>query len=84
MTSSAVLPAVSYQNMRCWQQQGVKLLGQCSLCFQHQRGEELGLSSMVNESELLINAVTENKPKMLIGLNQRVSGQAQGFNSPLS
>jgi hypothetical protein len=39
---------------------------------------------MVNESELLINAVTENKPKMLIGLNQRVSGQAQGFNSPLS
>ena len=30
---------------------------------------------MVNESELLINVVTEGKPKMLIGLDQKVSSQ---------
>lgn len=43
---------------------------QCSRCFQHQEGAELGLNSMVNESELLINAVNGNEPKMLTGLNQ--------------
>lgn len=31
---------------------------------------------MVNESELLVNVVNENKPKMLIGLNQ--NGQWSG------
>jgi hypothetical protein len=30
---------------------------------------------MVNESELLINVVNGNKPKMLSGLSQKASGQ---------
>ncbi len=33
------------------------------------------MSSMVNESELLINVVNGNKPKMLRGLSQKASGQ---------
>ena len=61
--------------MRCWQRQGVKPLGQCSRRFQHQEGAELESSSMVNESELLINAVNGDKPKMLTGLSQKASGQ---------
>ena len=32
---------------------------------------------MVNISEPLINVVTSNKPKRLIGLNQKVRGQVQ-------
>ncbi len=32
---------------------------------------------MVNESELLINVVSSSKPKMLRGLNQKVSSQEQ-------
>lgn len=43
---------------------------QCSRCFQHQEGAELGLNGMDNLGELLINAVTARKPKMLLGLNQ--------------
>ena len=31
----------------------------------------LALSSMVNESELLINVVNKDKPKMLLGLDQK-------------
>ncbi len=34
---------------------------------------------MVNRCESLINVVTENKPKMLIGLDQKVDGQVQAF-----
>ena len=48
---------------------------QCSRCFQHQEGAELGLNGMDNLCELPINVVNENKPKMLTGLNQKVSGQ---------
>ena len=33
------------------------------------------MSSMVNESELLINVVIGDKPKMLSGLSQKASGQ---------
>lgn len=33
------------------------------------------LGGMINESELLINVVTPNKPKMLIGLHQKVRGR---------
>ena len=33
--------------------------------------------------ELLINVVIRNKPKMLTGLNQKVSGQVQGLALPL-
>jgi hypothetical protein len=32
---------------------------------QHQGGQELGLSGMVNLGEVLINVVTADKPKML-------------------
>jgi len=39
---------------------------------------------MVNESELLINVVIVNKPKMLIGLNQKVRGQVQMLEHHLS
>ena len=36
---------------------------------------EARLNGMVNKCKLLINFVTINKPKMLIGLNQKVCGQ---------
>ncbi len=39
---------------------------------------------MVNESKSLINAVIGNKPKMLTGLNQKVSGQVQWLQIPLT
>ena len=39
---------------------------------------------MVNIGESLINVVTENKPKMLIGLDQKVNGQVQVFFAHLS
>jgi len=49
---------------------------------QPQGGRELGWRGMVNESESLINVVTDDKPKRLIGfqkrptgLDQKVSGQ---------
>ncbi len=48
---------------------------QCSRRFQHQEGTELGLNGMDNLCELLINVVIGRKPKMLTGLNQKVSGQ---------
>ena len=41
----------------------------------HQAGRELGSNGMVNICESLTNVVTTNKPKVLIGLNQKVSGQ---------
>ena len=40
----------------------------------------LELSSMVNESELPINVVMHDKPKMLTGLNQKVSSQVWKLN----
>ncbi len=38
---------------------------------------------MVNESELLINVVIADKPKMLTGLNQKVSGQVNRLQVPV-
>ena len=70
MTLPDVLPSVSYHSKRFRQREGLKPVEQCSRHFKHQRGSELGLNDMVNESELLINAVIANKPKMLTGLNQ--------------
>jgi hypothetical protein len=70
MTSPVVLPTVSYQNRRHWQRWGVKLRGPCSRHSKHQWGTELGLSGLVNESELLINVVKATEPKMLSGSNQ--------------
>ncbi len=46
--------------------------------------KSLELSGMVNESELLINVVNAHKPKMLRGLNQKVSGQVQRLQRPLT
>ncbi len=39
---------------------------------------------MVNESELLINVVMHNKPKMLRGLSQKARGQVQRVNGSLT
>jgi hypothetical protein len=82
-----VIPlTVPYQDMRLRQRGGVKLLGQRTYsrnagiqvvrneCFcQHQTDKVSGLSSMVNTCELLLNVVKLNKPKVLTGLNQKVS-----------
>lgn len=35
------------------------------------------MDSVINTCELLLNVVIESKPKALIGLSQKVSGQAQ-------
>ncbi|MEM7134649.1 MAG: hypothetical protein AAF702_50775 [Chloroflexota bacterium] len=40
----------------------------------HRVGQELGLNGMVNLCESLINVVTHDKPKVLTGLDQKVSG----------
>lgn len=62
----------------------MKLRGQCSpkgqpareaRDRQHQGGRELGLSGTVNRSELPINAVNHNEPKVLTGSNQKVREQ---------
>ena len=39
---------------------------------------------MVNSGEVLIKAVNRGKPKMLTGLDQKVRGQVQGLQVPLS
>ena len=39
---------------------------------------------MVNPGEVLLKTVSLNKPKMLLGLNQTVRGQAQGLDTSLS
>lgn len=39
---------------------------------------------MVKETELLINVVTEDRQKRLIGLNQTVGGQVKGLLTPLT
>ena len=44
---------------------------QRSLNCQHQGGQELELSSMVNKCESLINVVTHDKPKMLMRLEPK-------------
>ena len=50
---------------------------------QHQGGRELGSDGMVNTCESLINVVITNKPKVLIGLGQKASGQVQGLTNLL-
>jgi hypothetical protein len=39
---------------------------------------------MVNPGEPLLNVVNENKPKRLIGLDQKVRGQVQVFLTHLT
>jgi hypothetical protein len=68
----------------------MKPLGQCnptqksdcqiarrSSDYQHQGSQVLGSNGMVNKRESLINIVSTNKPKMLIGLSQKARGQVQ-------
>jgi len=47
--------------------------------YQRHGGRELGLDGMVNKCELPVNVVRTTKPKMLIGLNQKVWGQVWKF-----
>ncbi|EPO8352066.1 hypothetical protein ACUHOL_006837, partial [Pseudomonas aeruginosa] len=42
---------------------------------EHQCGYGARLGGMTNESELLLNTVMNDKPKMLTGLNQKVCGR---------
>jgi hypothetical protein len=51
---------------------------------QSQGGRELGLCGRVNPCESLINVVTEDKPKRLLGLDQKVSGQVRVFLTHVS
>ena len=49
---------------------------------QHQGGRELGLAGLVNSGEAVLNVVSNSKPKMLIGLDQKVRGQVRGLIAP--
>ena len=87
MTSPDVLPSVSYRSMRERQLSGVKPRGQCILALSRVATRArvevatasfkavggLGSSGMVNTCESLLSAVSPNKPKMLTGLDQKVS-----------
>ena len=46
------------------------VFGRIGCDCEHQGSRELGSNGMVNISESLINVVTANKPKVLIGLGQ--------------
>jgi hypothetical protein len=64
---------------------GVRGLADNVACdCQHQGGRELGLNGVVNRCESLKSVVTYDKPKMLLGLDQKVSGQAGELTSLLS
>ena len=91
-TAPAVLPAVSYREVRLRQRRGVKLPGQRILLlrgggvgasrhrdYQHQRGRGPGSGGRVNSGEAVINVVTKDKRKMLSRLGQRACGQVRGL-----
>src|SRR5215207_246170 len=84
MTSPVMPLTVPYRSVRRWQRRGAKPPRQCSLDCQHHGGQEPGSSSMVNESELLINVVMHDELKMLISSNRKVSGQVQRLNGSLT
>ena len=42
------------------------------------------MAGRVNSGEAVLNAVSNDKPKMLIGLDQKVRGQVQGLQRPLA
>src|SRR4029077_3733188 len=78
--SPAVLPAVSYRDVRRWQRRGAKLPRQRTLTLrggrgsvsrhgdcQHQGGRGPGWGGRVNPGEASLNVVTKDKPKMLTG-----------------
>jgi len=91
----AVLPAVSYRNVRPWKRGGAKLPVQRSLLLregsqgasrgcdcQHQGGREPGSGGQVNPGKASLNVVTQNKRKMLIRLDQKVCGQVWWLRTP--
>ena len=53
----------------------------CQDC-EHQCGREPGSDGKGSISKLSINVVSEDKPKVLSGLNQKVSGKVSGLASP--
>src|SRR5262245_24204147 len=83
LTAPAVLPAVSNQDVRLGQRRGTKLLGQPNLTrkgggrsasrrrdCQHQGGREPGSGGLVNSCEAALNAVSDDRRKMLTRLSQ--------------
>src|SRR5262245_16923540 len=83
LTAPAVLAAVSDQDVRLWQRRGAKLLGQRNLTrkgggqsesrrrdCQHQGGREPGSGGQVNSREAALNAVSDDRRKMLTRLGQ--------------
>jgi hypothetical protein len=97
LTLPDVPPSVCYPSGRHRQRRGPKPGGQRNLdprigrerasrhgdC-QHHGGRGPAVRGMVNPGEVLLKAVSLNKPKMLTGLNQTVRGQVQGLDTPLS
>src|SRR5215831_19431187 len=86
-----VPPSVCYPSERHWQQWGPKPGGQRNLdprigrerasqhgdC-QHHGGRGPAVRGKVNPGEVLIKAVTRDKPKMLSGLNQNGTWSSVG------
>ena len=97
LTLPDVPPSVCYPSGRHRQRRGPKPGGQRNLdprigrgrasrhgdC-QHHGGRGPAVRGMVNPGEVLLKAVSLNKPKMLLGLNQTVRGQVQGLDTSLS
>ena len=88
LTLPDVPPSVCYPSGRRWQRRGPKPGEQRNLDLrigrerasrhddcQHQGGRGPAVRGKVNPGEVLLKVVTKNKPKMLTGLNQKVSGQ---------
>jgi len=97
LTLPDVPPSVCYSSGRHRQRRGPKPGGQRNLdpwigrerasqhgdC-QHHGGRGPAVRGMVKLTEVLLKAVSTDKPKMLSGLNQKVRGQVQGLEDPLS
>src|SRR5262249_27511294 len=97
LTLPDVPPSVCYPSGRHRQRRGPKPGGQRNLdpwigrgrasrhgdC-QHHGGRGPAARGRVNPGEVLLKAVSLNKPKMLCGLNQTVRGQVQGLDTPLA
>ena len=90
-----MLPVVSYPDMRSRQRLGMELRGQCSPQLIAERANREGNSTLIapirmgarnddkgNACELLINVVKWSKPKVLIGLDQKVRGTVSWLYIP--
>ena len=97
LTLLDVPPSICYPSGRRWQRRGPKPGEQRNLDLrigresasrhddcQHQGGRGPAVRGKVNPGEVLIKVVIKNKPKMLTGLNQKVSGQVWGLRIPPS